>query len=472
MAKNLDAIKKLNPDEIKKYRKVVLDYIGEKEPEAAEKQTASDQSFSFFKKVDGIKTNKAAGQKPISKNIPEKLTPVRDNKINDLEKINLEKAKYQAAEKTKAEAARKWQEKLNQEEKEKEEKRVAEENRRLEKEKIKREKIEQEELVKKEAMEKAKRQAVEKAKAEEARKWQEKLRLEEKERAEKRMAEQSRGLEKIKRREEKKRLKLEIKMAEERAAEKKRLKRRQAIKKFKKNLKNNLSESFRVNKNNIIYNLLFFITFLAIVYIIFCLVVLRFNAGNNFIGTISRFLPVPAVVTSQGIIKHGDFQVIKDSNYSSQTMVEKRNNLVLWVILKNLRQKYGLPDNAPREALAIKFIQDEDINQVGLSRIKKISQLLKSGSEMAQLSKYADESSKAVYYSREDAREKFGPAALDLIVGQVSDVIFRDNGYYIIKRIDDKNSQLGLTYLFIGALTLDQYASEKLGRAKIFILAN
>src|SRR3990167_3233698 len=115
MAKNLDAIKKLNPDEIKKYRKVVLDYIGEKEPEAAEKQTASDQSFSFFKKVDGIKTNKAAGQKPISKNIPEKLTPVRDNKINDLEKINLEKAKYQAAEKTKAEAARKWQEKLNQE---------------------------------------------------------------------------------------------------------------------------------------------------------------------------------------------------------------------------------------------------------------------------------------------------------------------------------------------------------------------
>jgi len=46
--------------------------------------------------------------------------------------------------------------------------------------------------------------------------------------------------------------------------------------------------------------------------------------------------------------------------------------------MNNLKQKYNLPNSAAVSELAIKYVLDNDINSVGLSRINKINQFIKA----------------------------------------------------------------------------------------------
>jgi len=399
MAKNLDGIKKLNPEEIKKNRKIVLSYIGEKDSKLIGESKVANQVVSIFNKVDGIKSNKIFSLKPRVKNILEKSAPFKDGRPSKPEKINLEKAK-----------------------------------------------------------------------AEEAEKRQEKFRLEEKIKEAERIIKENKLLEKIKRKEEIKRIKQELKSAKAKTALKRKLKRQKNIKLFKKNLNNKLGKIFSIVKQNFAYGTLYLASFLIISYAVVCLLVLRFKIDDNIIGKIERVLPVPAAVTSQGIINYFDYRNIKNNNF--ENLSEKKNNLAKWIILKNLSGKYNLPVNSSREVLALAFVADEDFNQVGLSRIKKISELLKNVDDLEQLSKYADEYSEVVYYDNEEATEKFGQTVFNLNADQISDIIFSGNGYYIAQIVDNKNGQFGIKYLFVGAKTLDQYVGERLAKIKIFILAN
>jgi len=461
MAKNLDGIKKLNLEEKKKNRKIVLSYIGEKdkEPELIKGTKTTSRLASVFNKVDGIKLNRISDFKLKTKNILTGPAPVRDDRASQREKINLEKERARRGKIEREELARKQI--ADRVKREAEEKAKAEEAGK----KLK------EELAKKEIAEKAKLLALEKAKAEEARKWREKLALEEKDKEEKRIMKENKRLEKIKRKEEIKRIKQEIKLAKAKAAAERKIKKQKAIKLFKKNLNNKLVEIFSVIKQNFVYGILYLVVFLIIIYVVFCLLVLRFKIDNNIIGELARTLPVPAVITSQGIINYNDFRNIKN-NYANLNSAEKKNNLLEWIILKNLTKKYGLPVNSSSQTLALAFSADEDYNQIGLSRIKKISQLLKNVDDIEQLGRYADEYSEVIYYDNESAADKFGQAVLNLNVNQASDIIIGDNGYYIVQAVENKNGQLGIKYLFVAAKTLDQYVGERLSKIKIFILAN
>lgn len=409
MAKNLDSIKKLNPEEVKKNRKIVLSYIGEKDAELTAELTKKvrpeNRPAAVSNRVDSIRLNK---------------TPPRI--------INNQTSK--------------------------------------------REKIERAELIKKEIAKRAELEVEKKAEAERARRRREKLKLEEKLREEKMISRENERLTKIKRAEEILRIKQEVKLAKLREAAKRKVKRQKAIKLFKKNLYNKLGRIFSVIKKNLVYGTLYLIVFLIITYAIFCLLVLRFKVDNNIFSRMARVLPVPAVVTSQGIINYNDWRDLNLAN--------KKNSLAGWVVLKNLSGKYGLPAlpaqaglsvNSPDKALALAFARDEDLNQAGLLRIKKISQLLKNADDLEKLSKYADEFSGVIYYDSESAVEKFGPAIFNLSDNQLSDIIFRDNGYYLAQIINQKNGRLGIKYLFVGAKTLDQYLKEKTAKIKIFILA-
>ena len=73
MAKSLDGIKKLNPDEIKKYRKIVLNYIGEKDSAVVLEQKNSSQKAPASRKVDGVNVNKTAYSAAKEKSAPKKM---------------------------------------------------------------------------------------------------------------------------------------------------------------------------------------------------------------------------------------------------------------------------------------------------------------------------------------------------------------------------------------------------------------
>src|SRR3990167_1437689 len=129
MAKNLDGIKRLNPEEIKKNRKIVLNYIGEKDKnsELTKEPKVTSRIISVFNKVDGIKLNRIFSAKPKVNNLAEKPAPARDNQTSNQKKIEreelvkkeiAEKFKFEAEEKAKTKEARKWQEKLRLEERE------------------------------------------------------------------------------------------------------------------------------------------------------------------------------------------------------------------------------------------------------------------------------------------------------------------------------------------------------------------
>jgi hypothetical protein len=422
MEKNLDGIKKLNPEEIKENRKIVLKYIGEKDPEPVEESNIAAKIPSAFRKVDGIKSK--------VNTIFSKPTPAIEKPANSAKEveINLEKTKQ--------------------------------------------EKFKKEELIKKEIAQKAKLASAEKIRVEEEKRWREKLKLEEEAEAGERIIKENQRLGKIKRAEEIKRLRQEIELAKIKAAEKRKINRQKAFKLFKKNFNNKLNEILLVVKRNIGYVVLYLVLFLTISYAVFCLLILRFNLDNSAVRKIEKFFPVPAAITNQGLINYYDFQEIKNSNYENFNSSDKKIALTKWVIFKQLSKKYDLSFDPSGDNLITAFVADTDFNQVGLSRIKKISELLKNTDGIEKLSKYADQYSKVTYYDNESAREKFGKTVLNLDINQISNIIFSADGYYIVQIVDKSDNRLGVKYLFIGAKTLDQYINEILSNIKIFILAN
>ncbi|MDO8668030.1 MAG: hypothetical protein Q7K35_02940 [bacterium] len=555
MAKSLDGIKKLSPDDIKKYRRIVLNYIGEKDSTEVSEQNDSKPEASSPRMVDGVNLNKinrfaskekgkfekapAQGdQKAVSgrnqeeliksgeeerlreaikrqeegrKKIKEEERQYQINKEQEernrleqeerqrQEKIRLEEErirqeKNKEKERQRAEETKKLVEKKKSEDLIKEEQKKAKEKIRLESEKIEKEKakqleiikqkrelaekkfreerelIKQEELKKKEIVEQAKRQAQEKKRAEGIKRYEERIRLEKLKEEENRRIRENFRLERMRRREEIKRLRLEMKIKRQAEREKRRIKRRRAWKKMKKNFNFKLRILLLRLKQNIIYIVSFLAVSLAIIYIVFCLAVLRFN--NGFIGWAANYLSVPAVITNQGIVSYSDYRKIEDENYLRLSLAEKKNYLSEWVVLRNLRNKYRISTESSDNNLAIRYVLDKDFNQVGLSRINKINELLKGGSEFESLGRYADEYSDGAYYDSASATEKFGSKGLGLVIGQTSQIIPQANGYYLVERIDDKNGQLGLRYLFIEAKTLDQYVHEKLNKTGVFILAD
>jgi len=559
MAKNLDGIKKLNPEEIKKYRKIVLNYIGEKDPAGVSEQKKSSQAASSLRRVDGVNLNKTnrfypggPGVKNTSQSaMPPVPAPVLIERNEDLiksreaerlkeavqrqeeerERIKAEEREYQLkkeqaakqakeqAEKQKlekirlenerarqeklrqkeserAEEAKKWQEKIRLEEAAKEEKRQVKEKINLENEKIKQVKAKQaeieklkrgleekkllkqkeknrlEELKKKAVADEAKRQAQEIKRAEVKKKQEEKIKLKERKKAEKRIIKENNKLERMKRRAETQRIRQEKRIARLTARAKFKAKRRKAWKKFKKD--------YLMNPNNILYkirqNIAYIISltalFLAIAYLVFCLAALRLKVDSEILAGAENYLPVPAVITSRGIISLNEYKEIESRYKLSSDLTEKKNYLAKWVLRRGLKEKYGFSAEPVGDDLAVRFVLDIDFNQVGLSRISKIGELIKGGDGIEPLGRYADESDGGTYYDVKSAVEKFGPEVLKLAVGQTGNIMPRANGYYIVERIDDKNGKIGLRYLFIGAETLDQYYAEKLGKTMVFVLVN
>ncbi len=428
MAKNLDGIKKLSSDEIKKLRQVVLNYIGEKDEPAVEDKQIKTTLFAR-KKVDGLNVNKI-----------DPLEAAVKRQEEERRKIKEEERQYF----------------LRQELEEK-------------KEKLKeREKMAKERSIARQASE----QAQTKARLEENKKLSERIKSEKKGREEKRLAEEI-LLREEKEREakaekRKERLRRELALA----AEKRKIKRRKALRKFIKNFKIKLSVIFTAVKRNFTYGLLIAVVFLVVGYFVFCLAVLRFNFAGAEEWKLSNYLPVPAVLSNQGIIYFDDYRNLADENYYKQTLAEKKKDLAEWIAIRSLKRKYNLPLGAVEEELAMKFAFDEEINQVGLSRIKKISRLLAGEADMESLSKYADQYHEAAYYGPSQASDKFGAEILELQVGESSGIIFRGGGYYLAERINDQNNQFGYKYLYVSALTLERYLSEKSAQTKIFILAN
>ncbi|MDO9399141.1 MAG: hypothetical protein Q7T79_00420, partial [bacterium] len=422
MIKNLDGIKKLTPDEVKKSREIVLDFIGENEAinnfALENKIKSQDVVFDKIKKVDGITKGK-------EKNI-EKLE--KSEILETEEKFNKQEDDIIYQEKQKLIEEKKKQQRLLEEQ-----------------ESLRQFRDKEEKLKEKELKNKQEKNQKEQFKKEQIKKLEEeKLKLEEKNLL-KRKLEQNKQL---KKQEKKNNL---IKK----------------VNKFKKkfNFKISLILKFWHSYfKKITVSLMMLFLLLIIFYIIFCEIVLSFGVDNKLVRQVAKYLFVPALISNAGMVDYYSYKdklVDKSSVWGNNIDIRStvKNDLLKKILYKKLAREYGLTtgDNNLMVDLEKRIVIDKEKNQSSLARIAKINDLIKQGKTFEEVKKYSDEFESGVYMENDLAQEKFGKLIIYLSVGQISGILVGDSGYYLIKKNTQNDSSINISYVFIKAITLNDY---------------
>ncbi len=296
--------------------------------------------------------------------------------------------------------------------------------------------------------------------------WQEKLK---KEKIKKR-------LEKIKKeeKEKKKRMKIEEKILKE---EKKKEKRQQRLRKIRhkiKHLKGRYYKLYLKIKNNFFKKILILSFIICIIflifYIFFVLAIIKFNIDNKTVRFIDQYFVVPIMFTDIGIVDYYDYVDIKKRNegFSKEKI---KNELLKDKILDNLAKKYHITNkdkNILSKEISKQIFFDRDINAVGINRINKIKELMEKDGNFVKIAvKYGDRQGKVDYKNGQEAAKRFGESIKYLRIGEVSDILIGNDGYYIVKRYT-KKGVFAISYVFVKAKTLDEYINEELGKVKIW----
>lgn len=512
MGKNLDGIKKIRDEELKKSRKIVLDFIGEK---VDDERVSSDIS-SFNKKK-----NKLVDSLFPSNN---KRLIVKNKKYLFKEKNNKEDKKFiELAQEEVNQEIQEAKESIGAEEKKEEivvEKMQINEKEILEKKKIDdklankqkeiriKEKIKENRHKRKLHYKLLKKNLREEKLKMDQKKKENKIKIKEnkkKEKEEKRFEKENRKLEKRRLKEKIKFQKKLLRKNKKTEREEKKLienNKKQQLKEYEKikkeenremirkmfNKKRNefinrakfIKQEIKKSINNIfnkngfkkagkffISIIFFIIIFIIIFYVIFSASLLKLGFDNNISRAISKYAPVPAVITKFGFIEYYDYlDILRDLNRNSDINL----NLAEEIILRRLCNKYNVKSQSnlyydTKDILSIKFALDMEINGISYSRISKIYDIIKQGENFKEVgNKYGD--SFGIIYDIDD-NSFFKNKTLKLKYGEITDIIVRPEGYYLIKK-----ELAGSQYIFIKASSLDEYINEKIEHLKIWILAD
>lgn len=437
----VDGIKKADKKDLAKSRKIVLEALSEVERQETEKATEKDK-----KKVDGIISKfrkRETGKPPEEGGAPDF--------IHD-EVIGGKKEKYILTEKEKKEA-REYRKRIEQERK-KQEERVLVIKQRAEEEALKKRKREEEIVLQEKKKQEA--EAAEKKRIEEE-KWKKE--------------------EEKKRKEEEKKRKNEAKKQEQAERQERREERKQRIIKSLKENRITLKYAFL----KAVYLSLVLIIIFILLYLTLSVIVLRFNYDNKVTRFLADYFPVPAIITENGIIEYFDYKDLQASLNENDEAGKEFFKLTLAkeIILNSLLIKYGINreafevDNRLMEELSYQIAADEEINQVGLERIKRIKAIIdKDGDFVQTAAKYGDELGQVDITPENEDNFSFTQSIRSMSVGEISDIIITPEGYYIFKCFEKERSRIALSYLFIEAKTINDYIDETAGGLKMWSLVD
>ena len=489
--KSIDGIKKLSKDEVKKARKILLDYIGEDTEKKVEdsskpknmdgilgginfKKRAKRQKKELEKK-ENTKKEKEALKKELGFVNKQKEEKVKtDENIGD---TFLRMAEKSEKKKKKNKLKKQSKEAINEGKKalKKLESKPAKSSfgaagellRRDSKEKIKRE------------LEREKRRIVEEKelKEKEAKKT---LKIKEE------LAKEKKHLEKVKKEEaEKRKREKEEKMIEEKNKnEKEKKERKKRIKKKIKLFKHRIHKkiitfliAISKMRKKIAISVLFLLVISLLLYLFFVLYLIKLKPDNVVSRFLADFMPVPALVSSGGVVEYYDYidktkSLKKDLSISDPESINKF--FALKFSLNSLVKKYGINFNDPdfKKKVENNILFDLDVNNVGIKRIGKIKDLINGGGNFVQISeKYGDKVGKIDFKNEEEAVNSFGDKLSGLRIDEVSDVVVHGDGYYIFKRYK-KNNTFSLSYVYIPSVALDDYLNEIASKLKIWSLVD
>jgi len=200
----------------------------------------------------------------------------------------------------------------------------------------------------------------------------------------------------------------------------------------------------------------------VVFYLLFNLSLLLFRVDNSCFRAVAKRIFVPAVISNAGTMSFYDY--IDNTNYLAFQGEERDIKIFVDLISQGLAKKYCLTKISDEKLMAVlnnKFLADKDYNQVGLARINDIRKKLASGQTIDQVKKYADSFSYGEYLNQNDILQKFGREALNLAVGQASDIIIKDGGYYILFKYGERDNFSGIRFVFIEGMGFSEYLSEQ-----------
>ncbi len=196
-----------------------------------------------------------------------------------------------------------------------------------------------------------------------------------------------------------------------------------------------------------------FVLFLLF-YLAFVFLVLGFSLDTPLLRKTANFLPVPGLITPVGVI---DYYTYRD--LSARAPADK---LVREMVVKNVLTQYGLqPGVLSQAGLDRIILSDREINKKALAKIAKIKALAEKDSL-----KTAAQKSGAKYgiitLSKAEAVKRFGPILLNLSAGQISPLIIKDRGYYLVQIISRSQSLYTLSYAFVKGIGWQDYIDKQI----------
>jgi hypothetical protein len=320
--KNIDGIKKLNKDEIKKSRKILLDYIGEEDRKVYKQLKKSEKIFTNTKQnkkaVDGIAIKKEVSTK--EPELPREIIPKPIANQAELKKENIPSEEEKNILKNKLKEIEQLEDIEYQK---KSEKKVLEDKVAIEVQDKKKT------LSKKQKVLRESRQKIKEAKA----------------------------------RVEKKKKKIKAKRKKSKKTNsKKKLKQLS----FKFAFLDKLIPFLRLVGNKFYIILFLFIMFVVVFYVIYALLLLKLGVENNFSRFISNIVPVPAIITENGYLEYFDYK-----DLSNKTLGDKKVEIVKKIIILDLIDRYNISKEMAAENIISEinnnFKTDKNINIENIS---------------------------------------------------------------------------------------------------------
>ena len=246
--------------------------------------------------------------------------------------------------------------------------------------------------------------------------------------------------------------------------------------KFKIKTKLFLKTSFRTTKKAV-NRLITVLLVILLIYIIFVVLVVKLKTDNILLRKIDAYIPIPAAISTKDYVdyfKYIDASKFMEEEYSDGP--EEKAKIIKTIIYNDLIKEYNLTGLEPDKAeykLRQLIIFHPDVNQVSLARIKNIDRIIAENSDLSyQAKQFGDESGTIELNSTNENQLAFSDSAKQLDIGQISKIIYTNEGYYILKCLNKSNNSGTFEYVFVKANSLDEYINKKAQNSNYFFLIN
>jgi len=220
-------------------------------------------------------------------------------------------------------------------------------------------------------------------------------------------------------------------------------------------------------------SLLFIVSMLSafiFLYILFVFVVLNFGKNSPLLTRASILVPVPTVISGDGIIYFANYKnLYANFDFSKNDLHSFNKKIASVFILNKLFKKYQVTNIVDLEEM---LVYDENVNFAPFNRIKKIKETIDSENNFIKIAKKFGDVYRANITKDNINDYSFGSSIINIKENTTSGIITTQAGYYIVHCFEKENDKLSISYVYIPSINLDNYLSDSSKNYQFWNLSN